>query len=63
MQGETEGNRALLKAALNSLATDTGLHPLLPYFMHFVTESVTKSLKQTALLQSLMRGVNALLIN
>lgn len=30
----------LFKQALVSLATDSGLHPLVPYFTHFVADEV-----------------------
>jgi len=36
-----EPDSALFKEALVSLATDSGLHPLVPYFTCFVADEVT----------------------
>lgn len=33
-------NSVIFKKALLSLATDAGLHPLVPYFIYFVAEEV-----------------------
>lgn len=59
-------NRAdssLFKAALNSLATDSGLHPLVPYFTQFIADEVIRNLDDLQLLFALMRVVRSLLVN
>lgn len=33
-------NSILFKQALASLATDSGLHPLVPYFIYFIADEV-----------------------
>ncbi|PIA38257.1 hypothetical protein AQUCO_02800138v1 [Aquilegia coerulea] len=53
----------LFKEALASLATDSGLHPLVPYFTYFVSDEVTRSLNDFPLLFALMRIVRSLLQN
>lgn len=39
-----EPDSVLFKEALVSLATDSGLHPLVPYFTCFVADEVTRCL-------------------
>lgn len=53
----------LFKEALVSLSTDTGLHPLVPYFTLFISDEVTRSLDDYSLLFALMRVVQSLLQN
>ncbi|ERN01668.1 hypothetical protein AMTRI_Chr10g229400 [Amborella trichopoda] len=53
----------LFKEALVSLATDSGLHPLVPYFTYFIADEVTRSLNEFQLLYALMRVVRSLLQN
>ncbi|CAN6471833.1 unnamed protein product [Victoria cruziana] len=53
----------LFKEALASLATDSGLHPLVPYFTHFIADEVVRSLNEFRLLFALMRVVRSLLLN
>lgn len=53
----------LFKEALLSLATDSGLHPLVPYFTNFIAEEVSRGLNDYALLFALMRVVRSLLHN
>ncbi|KAM7252303.1 hypothetical protein ACFE04_024186 [Oxalis oulophora] len=53
----------LFKQALQSLATDSGLHPLVPYFTCFVAEEVTRNLNNFSLLFALMRVARCLLLN
>ncbi|CAA6663660.1 unnamed protein product [Spirodela intermedia] len=53
----------LFKEALSSLATDSGLHPLVPYFSYFIAEEVTRNLSDLSLLVALMRVVQSLLRN
>ncbi|MQM02340.1 hypothetical protein Taro_035107 [Colocasia esculenta] len=54
---------AIFKEALVSLATDSGLHPLVPYFSYFIADEVTRSLNDLPLLIALMRVVRSLLCN
>ncbi|CAL8151897.1 unnamed protein product [Prunus armeniaca] len=53
----------LFKEALVSLATDSGLHALVPYFTCFVADEVTRNLNSFPLLFALMRLVRSLLQN
>ncbi|KAG8365119.1 hypothetical protein BUALT_Bualt18G0071200 [Buddleja alternifolia] len=53
----------LFKAALASLATDSGLHPLVPYFTFFVADEVSRNLNNFSLLFALMRLIWSLLQN
>lgn len=53
----------LFKAALVSLATDSGIHPLVPYFTFFVADEVSRNLNSFPLLFALMRLVWSLLRN
>ncbi|XP_026438420.1 transcription initiation factor TFIID subunit 6-like isoform X1 [Papaver somniferum] len=60
----SKSNSILFKEALVSLATDSGLHPLVPYFTYFIADEVTKSLSNDfPLLFALMRVVRSLLQN
>nr|GMC49827.1 transcription initiation factor TFIID subunit 6-like [Ipomoea batatas] len=56
-------NSVLLKEALVSLATDSGLHPLVPYFTFFIADEVSRNLNNFPLLYALMRLVWSLLQN
>ncbi|GAB2284724.1 Transcription initiation factor TFIID subunit 6 [Dionaea muscipula] len=53
----------LFKEALRSLATDSGLHPLVPYFTFFIANEVSRNLSNFSLLFALMRMVWSLLQN
>ncbi|KAJ6846050.1 transcription initiation factor TFIID subunit 6 [Iris pallida] len=53
----------LFKEALVSLATDSGLHPLVPYFTYFIADEVPRSLSDLPILFALMRVVRSLLHN
>ncbi|CAA0832430.1 Transcription initiation factor TFIID subunit 6 [Striga hermonthica] len=53
----------LFKEALVSLATDSGIHPLVPYFTYFVADEVSLNLSNFSLLFALMRLVRSLLRN
>ncbi|KAK1391886.1 Transcription initiation factor TFIID subunit 6 [Heracleum sosnowskyi] len=53
----------LFKEALLSLATDSGLHPLVPYFTYFIGDEVMRNSKSFHLLFALMRLVRSLLQN
>lgn len=59
----TGSDSRLFKEALVSLSTDTGLHPLVPYFTLFISDEVTRSLEDRSLLFALMRVVRSLLQN
>jgi transcription initiation factor TFIID subunit 6 len=50
-------------AALNSLSNDPGLHQLVPYFIHFVSEKVTHKLKDLFVLNQMLQLLDALLKN
>ncbi|KAF1881799.1 hypothetical protein Lal_00014550 [Lupinus albus] len=51
------------RRALVSLATDSGLHPLVPYLSRFVADEVAQNLNNLPLLFALMRLVRSLLQN
>ncbi|XP_043689998.1 transcription initiation factor TFIID subunit 6-like [Telopea speciosissima] len=59
----SRSDSVLFKEALVSLATDSGLHPLVPYFTYFIADEVTRSLNDFQLLFALMRVVRSLLQN
>ncbi|KAI9185779.1 hypothetical protein LWI28_010560 [Acer negundo] len=59
----TRSNSVLFKQALASLATDSGLHPLVPFFIYFIADEVTRSLNNFPLLFALMRVARSLLQN
>ncbi|KAH7861231.1 hypothetical protein Vadar_023387 [Vaccinium darrowii] len=53
----------IFKQALMSLATDSGLHPLVPYFTCFIADEVARKLDQFSLLFAMMRLAQSLLQN
>ncbi|MFS7945484.1 putative transcription initiation factor TFIID subunit 6 [Helianthus anomalus] len=59
----SRSNSVIFNKALLSLATDAGLHPMVPYFIYFVAEEVTRNLNNFQLLFDLMRLVRSLLQN
>ncbi|CAA3012003.1 transcription initiation factor TFIID subunit 6-like [Olea europaea subsp. europaea] len=59
----SRSDSALFKEALVSLATDSGIHPLVPYFTFFVADEVSRNLNKFSLLFALMRLVWSLLQN
>ncbi|KAI8010322.1 Transcription initiation factor TFIID subunit 6 [Camellia lanceoleosa] len=59
----TRSDSVLFKEALESLATDSGLHPLVPYFTYFIADEVSRGLNNFRLLFALMRLVGSLLQN
>ncbi|KAB1200079.1 Transcription initiation factor TFIID subunit 6 [Morella rubra] len=59
----SRSDSALFKQALVSLATDSGLHPLVPYFTYFIADEVSRGLNDYSLLFALMRIVQSLLQN
>ena len=58
--GGERGEAPLLRAALESLATDSGLHQLMPYFTQFVQDEVAKSLRNMPRLKALVGTIEAL---
>ncbi|WVZ57837.1 hypothetical protein U9M48_008175 [Paspalum notatum var. saurae] len=59
----SRSDTSLFKEALVSLAKDSGLHPLVPYFSYFVADEVTRSLGDLPVLFALMLVVQSLLRN
>uniref|UniRef100_A0A7N0TUB3 TATA box binding protein associated factor (TAF) histone-like fold domain-containing protein n=1 Tax=Kalanchoe fedtschenkoi TaxID=63787 RepID=A0A7N0TUB3_KALFE len=59
----TKPDSVLFKEALVSLSTDSGLHPLVPYFTCFIAEEVARGLTEFPHLFALMRVVWSLLQN
>lgn len=59
----TQSDTVLFKEALVSLSTDSGLHPLVPYFTCFIADEVSRGLNNFSLLFALMRLVGSLLQN
>ena len=56
------GNDArLADAALQSLVKDSGLQQLLPYFVHFISQTVAANLRSLAILSALLNLATALL--
>ncbi|XP_020534496.1 transcription initiation factor TFIID subunit 6 isoform X2 [Jatropha curcas] len=53
----------IFKQALVSLATDSGLHPLLPYFTYLISDEVSRNLNNFSVLFALMRVTRSLLHN
>jgi hypothetical protein len=58
-----ERQEALFRAALSSLSTDPGLHPLAPYFTAYIADGVAHSLGSLPLLRRLLSLARALLVN
>ena len=58
-----ETNDEYRVAALASLRSDPGLHQLVPYFVQFVAEKVTHSLKNLFVLTQMMQLTSAMLDN
>src|SRR5690606_31508706 len=57
------GKFITLRATFESLASDAGLHQLVPYFTQFVAHEVTNNLTKLSYLSNLMEMVKSLLIN
>lgn len=53
----------LRKSALESVHSDPGLHQLVPYFVQFVNEKVTHSMKGTFVLRQMMELTAAVIAN
>ncbi|XP_051228273.1 transcription initiation factor TFIID subunit 6 isoform X1 [Lolium perenne] len=59
----SRSNTPIFREALVSLSKDSGLHPLVPYFLYFIADEVTRSLADLPVLFALMRVVQSLLRN
>lgn len=59
----SKSESALFKEALASLSTDSGIHPLVPYFSYFIADEVSRSLNDLSILFALMRVAQSLLRN
>lgn len=57
------GESSAYNAALSALASDSGLHQLLPYISQFIIKQVALSLQNLPVLFSMMRMVHAILVN
>ncbi|KAI8855247.1 hypothetical protein BC829DRAFT_378421 [Chytridium lagenaria] len=53
----------LRNLAVESLAKDPGIQPLLPYFIEFISDKIIKSMRSITILWSMMRITRALLDN
>lgn len=53
----------LRESALESVRSDPGLHQLVPYFVNFVAEKVTHSLRDTFVLRQMMELTAAMMAN
>ena len=58
-----ESNNDYRVAALASIASDPGLHQLVPYFVQFIAEKVTHSLKSRFVLEQMLELTHAMLDN
>lgn len=61
--GANGAETPVLRAALESLATDSGLHQLLPYFTQFVQDEVATSLRNMPRLKALVGMIESLCSN
>ncbi|KAL9060953.1 MAG: hypothetical protein Q9162_000397 [Coniocarpon cinnabarinum] len=58
-----EGNPEFRAATLTALNTQTQLHQLLPYFVHYIAEKVTHSMKNLFILGQMLHLTDALIEN
>ncbi|KAJ3415988.1 hypothetical protein HDV05_003585 [Chytridiales sp. JEL 0842] len=56
-------SKDLSNLAVESVSKDPGIQPLLPYFAQFITEKVTKNVRNLEILWSMMRMTRAILDN
>lgn len=54
---------SLKTAVLTSLKSDPGLHQLVPYFIQFISETITNNLQDISLLHIMLESVYSLLMN
>ncbi|EFC49518.1 predicted protein, partial [Naegleria gruberi] len=59
----TNQKKELRKAVIESLATDSGINQLVPYFTQFIASEVTNNMRNLTLLYRLMEMTKALLVN
>ncbi|PKI77452.1 hypothetical protein CRG98_002058 [Punica granatum] len=59
----SKSDSIMFKQALLSLATDSGLHPLVPYITHFISDEIPHNLTKIPLLFALMRVIRSILQN
>ncbi|XP_010542550.1 PREDICTED: transcription initiation factor TFIID subunit 6b [Tarenaya hassleriana] len=59
----TRSGSNLFRQAVSSLGTDSGLHPLVPYFTCFIAEEITRNMDNGPVLLALMRVARSLLQN
>ncbi|KAL5548503.1 hypothetical protein UlMin_003734 [Ulmus minor] len=59
----SKSSSIIFRNALVSLATDSGLHPLVPYFIYFIADEVIRSMSNFSALFALMRLVRSILQN
>ncbi|AOA60610.1 Transcription initiation factor TFIID subunit 6 [Komagataella phaffii CBS 7435] len=62
-QEETKEAELLRNSALQSVRADPGLHQLVPYFIQFISETITKNLKNISLLSTMLELIYSLLMN
>ncbi|GMM35383.1 TATA-binding protein-associated factor [Saccharomycopsis crataegensis] len=53
----------LKNAALVSMRSDPGLHQLVPYFIQFISETITNNLNDISLLHIMLESIYSLLLN
>ncbi|KAJ3093100.1 hypothetical protein HK102_009532 [Quaeritorhiza haematococci] len=53
----------LRRVAVESISRDPGLQPLMPYFVEYITENVTKNMRNLPVLWAMMRLTRAILEN
>jgi transcription initiation factor TFIID subunit 6 len=56
-------NSKNLILALDSIGGDPGIQSLLPYFISFVSDTITKELKNVAVLKNMAKMLEALIKN
>jgi transcription initiation factor TFIID subunit 6 len=56
-------SRELSNLAVESVSKDPGIQPLLPYFTQFITEKVTKNVRNLQILWAMIRMTRAILDN
>ncbi|KAI9098749.1 hypothetical protein DFS34DRAFT_618796 [Phlyctochytrium arcticum] len=59
----TSSSEELRKLAVESVAKDPGIQPLLPYLIQFVAEQITQNIRKLEITQSMMRLTRAILNN
>ncbi|KAI8805884.1 hypothetical protein BJ742DRAFT_389102 [Cladochytrium replicatum] len=57
------GNQDMRRIAIDCIEKDAGIQPLMPYFVQFITEKVTKNLRNLPILWAMMRTTRGLFLN